>query len=218
MRSWDILIATVGQRERQFTELMAHLLPQVELARGAVRVTALWNHGERSIGAVRQDLLDSATGEYVSFIDDDDWVPNDFVGSVRWQLDHHTPDYVGWRLQCYQDGQPLKPTIHSIRYDNWHDDDDAYYRDISHLNPIRRTIAQQVRYPDVTEFEDRLWAARVRPLVRTERFIDYVMYYYRASSVHSTWGRNAAPIRRVGRRVDIDSRWFTYHPNSSSEE
>lgn len=211
--TWDILIATLGQRGDRLTRLLDSLLPQVTAAAGAVRVTALWNNGERPLGHVRQDLLESATGTYVSFVDDDDEVPDYFVPEVLSHLDG--VDYVGWRMQCIMDGVPLKPTFHSLRYARWYDDHAAYYRDLSHLNPVRREHALRIDYRTVGAPEDVAWVDQLRALdvVKTEHYLDRVMYVYHANSTDSTW----RGVQSAGRydRPQVDSPYFTYHPGSS---
>jgi hypothetical protein len=88
-------------------------------------------------------------------------------------------DYIGFTLQMYSDGEKQKPTFHSLRYKEWNADQDGFYRDISHLNPIRRELALRA-----TMFggagEDQRWSEQLRNLnvVRTEHFIPEVMYFY----------------------------------------
>jgi hypothetical protein len=210
---WTILVATLGQRGDRFTQLMNWLLPQVEQACGAVHVTALWNNGERPLGHVRQDLIESTSSEYVSFFDDDDKVPDYFVSEILPLLDG--VDYVGWRMQCVMNGVPLKPTFHSLRYGRWYDDDHGYYRDLSHLNPIRREHALRVDYRTVGKPEDVAWVDRLRALgiVKTEHYTDRVMYFYHANSNDSTW--RGVTTRGTYTRPEIDSPYFTYHHRSS---
>lgn len=209
---WTILVATIGQREVRFRELLGQLMPQVKKHNGEVTVSALWNNGERPLAEVRHDLVQSAESEYVSFIDDDDRVPEYFVDEVVQQLDG--VDYVGWQMQCYVDGSALKPTYHSLRYDHWWDDANGFYRDVSHLNPVATRIAKQVDYRDGQPPEDVAWADRMRGLLVTEHYIDRVMYHYQSSSVDSTWqpgsvkpGGHARPI--------VGWPFFSWHPGSS---
>jgi hypothetical protein len=209
------LIATLGQRQDRFAELINTLMPQVDRHDGVVTVSALWNNGERPLGEVRQDLLEHATSTYVSFVDDDDEVPDYFVSEVVERLDGDV-DYVGWQLQCYLDGKAVKPTYHSIRYDHWFDDRRGYYRDVSHLNPIRRELALTVNYRHVGAPEDVHWANQLRGSVKTEAYVDKVMYHYRSSAGDSTWRFGSVDQRRaISPRHVVSSPYFSYHPNSS---
>lgn len=212
---WNILIATLGQRKDKFKRLIDILMPQVDKYDGEVIVTALWNNGEHSLSHVRQSLMESSRGEYTSFIDDDDILPHYFVDEVMERLDG--VDYIGWRMQAYSDGYPLKPTFHSLRYDHWWDDANGYYRDISHLNPVRRQLALQADFRRTTPPEDVAWCDQMRGLVLTEHYIDRVMYEYYASSTDSTWAPGAVtrPTRGFYSKLDVFSQNFSYHPRSS---
>jgi hypothetical protein len=209
--SWNILVATLGQRGERFRRLLDGLLPQLEPHAGQVTVTALWNNGERTIGEYRQALLESATSTYVSFVDDDDEVPSYFVDKIVPLLDG-TVDYVGWRMQCWIDGRKLRPTYHSIRYSRWYDDRRGYYRHVSHLNPIRTELA---RLGDFRRDwpEDISWVNQVRPFVKTEHYVGDVMYHYHSSTTDTV---QRPGLIRPGTyvRPNVASSYFSYHPES----
>lgn len=209
MPSWNILIATLGQRRARFERLLAQLLPQTEPYGGDVTVTALFNNGELGdVGELRHALLSSATSDYVSFVDDDDEVPPYFVRRVAESLVDE-PDYVGWTMQCYVDGVKMKPTHHSMIYSGWWEDARGYYRDVSHLNPIRTSIARRGDFR-VELPEDRSWAAQVASHIKHEVFIAEVMYHYHSSSVDTTW-RPGSVITPVYDRLTVDHPNFRYY-------
>lgn len=217
--TWDILIATIGQRRDRFERLTTVLLPQLDPYNGRVRVIALYNNGERPLSHVRQALLEHSTADYVSFIDDDDLVPDYFVREVMIGLEHQPEgflpfDYVGWQMQCYQDGNPLKPTFHSLHYGHWFDDARGYYRDVSHLNPTLRSQTQHVDFRRGDPPEDVSWADQLRGVLTHQVYIDKIMYFYYSSSIDSTWRGNV----RAGDyyRLDVNHPHFTYHPWSSA--
>lgn len=211
---WEVLIATLGQRGPRLRRLLDQLLPQLEPYDGQVRVTALWNNGERSLGEMRQALVTNAHAEYVSFVDDDDTVPSFFVKRVVDALGSR-PDQVGWQMQCWQDGRRLKPTFHSTRFRGWFEDDTGYYRDVSHLNPVKHEIALKCDFRQGEPPEDVSWVAQARALVCTEVYVDAVMYDYHASSSDSTW-RGDVPPGTYDRLV-VDHPYFQYHPWSFTQ-
>jgi hypothetical protein len=213
---WTILVATLGQRQERFKRLLHHLLPQVEEASGQVNVLAYWNNGERPLAEVRQALVDEADGTFVSFIDDDDLVASTYVRRIL-PLLKQPIDYVGFRLQCYVDGNPLKPTYHSLRYKQWYDDARGYYRDVSHLNPVRRALALRADFRKAEPPEDVAWADQLRGHLKTELYVDDVMYQYYSSSTDTTWRPGAVQRPRVGQyfRPAVESPYFRYHPESA---
>lgn len=194
---WSILIATQGKREQKFANLLDSLMPQVP---ADVEVLALWNNGEHPLGHYRQTLLEAAKGDYVSFVDDDDQLSPRFVASILPLLDG--VDYVGWRMQCYISGIKQRPTYHSLKYGGWSDDKRGYYRDLSHLNPIRRELALLVDYRTVGFPDDLNWVDRMRALnvVKTEHVVKEPMYFYMYDP-RDTVQATIQPRRRRGGRV-----------------
>jgi hypothetical protein len=126
-------------------------------------------------------MLEKSVGEYVCFVDDDDLVADDYVSTILPLLDR---DYVGFKVQLYNDGVPDLPTYHSLVYEHWFQNNHGYYRHISHLNPIRRELALLVPMEGEVG-EDHRWADRLYATgkVKTEHFIDRVMYHYYSRSV-----------------------------------
>ena len=226
---WTILIPTIGRRADQFRALVLELLAPAEPRLGEVTILAYYNNGEKPLGHIRQALVEAATSHYVSFVDDDDRVPEHYVQQVRTAIHEYAsqhqqvdrlvlPDQVGWRMQHYSDGFPSKPTYHSLQYRGWWDDEHGYYRDVSHLNPVRRELALahgDFRRGDPPE--DVTWSVQMRGHIKTEARIpdEYVMYHY-YSSGDSTWRPGSVTWRPEYRRPQIEHPLFAYHPESSA--
>lgn len=174
------LILSVPRRLDALERLLSHLSERASNYPGEVEIIVCLDNGELSIGQKRQQALEAASGEYVAFIDDDDWVPDYYFDRIMPLLDG--VDYVGFRLQLYEDGVASKPTFHSLRHASWFDDEHGYYRHISHLNPLRRELALRAPF-DGGCGEDARWASAIwaQNCVATEHFIDEVMYEYRHS-------------------------------------
>jgi glycosyltransferase involved in cell wall biosynthesis len=211
--TWTILIPTIGRRAQQLDRVLTSLLPQTEWYAGRVCVVAYWNNGERPLADIRQDLIECAVTDYVSFVDDDDVLPDYHVDRVMTALDEH-PDYVGWRMQVLVDGAAHKSTFHSLRYAGWFEDEHGYYRDVSHLNPVRRDLAVRCDYRVGEPPEDVSWATQMRSVLRGKRecFIDDVMYYYHASSTDSTWRPGSVnPLESSYTRLSVEHDNFMWY-------
>lgn len=183
----SILIATIGERNERFMKLLAKIMSQAEKHGNKIEVLAYWNNGERPMAEIRQTLVDEAFGEYVCFVDDDDDLPDYYCDEII-KATEKNPDYVGWQQQLWHNGEKMKPTFHSIKYEKWSEDDNGWYRDISHLNPIKRDIALKVKFGTPKgEAEDAPWASRIRPLIKTEEYIPKVMYHYIHNQLDSKW-------------------------------
>ena len=214
-----ILVPTLGERAALFERLMDALLPQLDPYAGQVQVLGWWSNGRPSLPEIRQAMTQAADTEYVCCIDDDDLVPNYYVAEIIEALAGR-PDYVGFQVQCYTDGVPTGISRHSLKYDGWWNEPGAYFRDLSHLNPIRRELALLADYRRAAPGapEDRAWVAQLRRSrrVRTEVVIDRIMYHYlfstsRTAGIGSRW---KAPklIRPDLEPIKIDHPCFSYVP------
>lgn len=208
----SILIATQGRRNDKFQALVRELLRQFSTTND-FEIVAYWNNGEKSIGDIRQALLEEAKGEYVCFIDDDDWVPDWYCAEI---LNHLGKDYIGFEVELFEKDHKMPRVFHSIRYGIWHQDDQGYYRGITHLNPIRREIALQGKFGQQGLGEDEDWARTISPLVRTENYIDKIMYYYRHDADDTSFGGQRQKPQTYTRPV-IDHPNFRYHPLSKTK-
>jgi hypothetical protein len=173
---WSILILTQPGRERFLARLNAVLKPQVEQY-SDVTVHVRNFDFTKDLGTNRQIMVDESQGEYVNFIDDDDLVPANYVSTIYPLLDG--VDYIGFRLQMWVDEEKQKPTTHSLKYTEWNGDSTGWFRDISHLNPIRRELAVLEKMSGGSG-EDERWssALRRRGVVKTEHFVPEIMYFY----------------------------------------
>jgi glycosyl transferase family 2 len=176
---WEILIATIPHRHEKLCALLAELDRQWQ---PGLAVLVYRDNLEHSVGAKRQALLDAATGTYVSFVDDDDEVSLYFVTPIMSALSE-LPDYVGFTVLYWEDGEPMWRAEHSLRYPGWHQWPEKMVRDFSHLNPLRRELALHGRF-DGKWGEDFGWAQGVRDgkAVISEVWLPQVMYNYRFST------------------------------------
>lgn len=183
----SILICTVVGREDKFKKLYTHLYDQCLQvfadSRIKVEIISEKDNKEISVGAKRQKLLNRAKGEYVVFVDDDDWVSDTYVSKIAKALVHGT-DCVGFLIDCEFDERGKKRSasaISSLKYKQWGEDVDGfkYVRSIYHKTPVKREIALQVGFQDMRFGEDHPYSMGVTALCETETFIPEVLYYYR---------------------------------------
>lgn len=180
---WSILIATCPPRAVKFKRLMKLLMPQVDAYKGQIEVVVFFNNFDQpSLGTIRQHLLDSSKGEYVNFVDDDDLLPKDYCSTIFPLLDG--VDYIGFNVELRNEGMSLRPVYHSLRYNEWSDDEKGYYRGITHLNPIKAELARIADFRPQDIGEDHYWSIDVQRHINsdtkeyTEHYIDRAMYIY----------------------------------------
>jgi glycosyltransferase involved in cell wall biosynthesis len=141
-----------------------------------VTVRTLVDNCERSVGDKRQQLLNEARGEYVCFVDDDDWVDDEYLPAIMAVLPTR-PDHVGFRVRFTENGVIRPERVHSLARPDY---------TLSTWNPLRASLAAQGKFSGGVG-EDRRWAAGVmrNGLVLTEVFIDQALYHYRWSAADS---------------------------------
>lgn len=177
MAKWDILICSVNERAEQLHALVKHLNKQIT-QQYSVNIIVLADNAEMSIGKKRNLLLEASDSEYVSFIDDDDMVTGDFIKTIYPKLTG--VDYIGFELQHYWCGEKSKPTRHSLIFDTWGEEEGYYFRNVTHLNPIRRELAMLAKFPEKNCEEDIEWGQAIYNTgkVKTEHYIEKFMYHY----------------------------------------
>lgn len=174
----SICLATVESRKDLFALLHAELLRQSEGK--PVELVVACDNKEISIGKKRQNLLEAAKGEYVVYIDDDDWVDSTYVDSILLAL-QSKPDCVGFEISCTHNGGRPEKAIASLRYPRWGDNQDGYRftRTQYHKTPHLRSVGLKVGFPDLRYAEDKPYAEGIMKHLKTEVFIEKVLYYYR---------------------------------------
>lgn len=177
----SVLLPTVQSRCDLFAKLHAEVLRQA--AGKPVEVIVACDNKEISIGKKRQNLLEAATGEYVVYIDDDDWISTTYVDQILAALASN-PDCVGFLIECTTNGRNRQKAIASMRYKQWGEQRDgfAHVRSPYQKTPIRRELALKAGFPDLRYSEDRVYSSKVTPLIKTEVFVDAILYYYRFRS------------------------------------
>ena len=181
----SILICTIESRKEKFDKLKQELERQISffdqtIPSESIEVLSICDNKEISVGAKRQRLLELSTGEYVVFIDDDDWISETYLEKIIHAI-HLFPDSIGFEIQCDISGVKTK-AIASNRYSDWCEDRDGfkYCRTPYHKTPISREIAIEIGYNDIRFGEDYDYSFRLKKsgLIKNEVYINDVMYYY----------------------------------------
>jgi glycosyltransferase involved in cell wall biosynthesis len=187
-KTLSVLVPSLTQRLSIFLELLKVLQPQIT---DEVELLINADNGKKSIGQKRNELLESAKGKYVAFVDDDDLVSENYVSLILDAVKNDC-DVVGMHLLMTRRGNPdtEERTYHSLKYRTWYDEPDPdrkgkkrYFRNPNHLNPVKREFAIQIKYPTINHGEDLSYSKRLLPLLNTESYIEQPIYYYRAEIV-----------------------------------
>lgn len=185
---WSILCAGVTERMPESSSLLGHLIAQIDKY-SDIEFIMLTDNCTMPLDEKRNALMKLARGEYVNFVDDDDSVSPDYVSLIYPKLGE--VDYIGFKVALYNKQIKNKPVFHDLKYPDWSEDEEGFYRNISHLNPIRRSLVEDISFVG-TMGEDADWAKKVYDSgrIQTQHFIDEEMYYYYADADTSVAERN----------------------------
>lgn len=149
----SILVCTLTDRKPFLYRLLAQLQPQ---ARPDMEVVISEDSGQLTIGAKRNALIETAQGDWVAFCDDDDEVVSDYVAELFFGIDKGV-DVVS--VQGIYTANGILPQLFVDKpYTRWATSPDGVYlRGVQHLDAVRRSLAIQVKFPDISFGEDQAW-------------------------------------------------------------
>jgi hypothetical protein len=219
---WSILITTHASRASRFTALIRELTVQVQNWHDVtppdappVELVGLYNWGGLPLGEYRQDLQDAATGDYLSFFDDDDWPAPEFVYSAALAMISQRPEIVSFDVTYTEAGKPTmwEGCVLDIT-GGWHETGAVMHRDLTVVQPLRADVARLGRL-DGGWPEDRAWRKQVleaHPQDWTQARIPRPLNQYRhdwadsveAGNLRLTQGLLDTPAPAIG------SPWFRW--------
>lgn len=168
----SILICSLNERQQFLNKLLSFLASQ---STSDIEIIVDADDGSKLIGRKRNDLLRKAQGEYIVFIDDDDWVADDYCESILKAIENK-PDCVGFYGEKWQNDSLLhrfKNTMHVVN------EPSVEIIPIMHTNPVKRELALTTEFaPYLTFCEDQFYALNLRNLLRSEVCIEKNMYFY----------------------------------------
>lgn len=177
----QILIPSLQSRQHMLDKLTSELSRQIRKhgLEKEVGILRLVDSGELHIGKKRNDLLDQATAEYTCFVDDDDWVDENYVYIQHWGCTQGK-DCVELRGIYTQNGHFPTPFIHSVKYNKYFGKQGTYFRPPNHLNAIKKELILPFRFPEVSFGEDTDWAMRIcqAGVLTTEAPVQKPIYHY----------------------------------------
>lgn len=177
----SICVCSIGSRTSYLNRLLSVLQPQFC---PQVEFLLSVDHGQQSIGAKRQIMLERAVGEFIVFLDDDDLVPAHYIRRVLAAINsNRAADCVTYLSTRFDDGvfeANCSYSLKNARNDTHHyvDGIKTYLRFPYHVTPIRTSIARKIGFMGLNFREDTVFAEAVKPLLKTEVFIPEVLYEY----------------------------------------
>lgn len=172
----SILIPTLPARVHLLNRLLQGLLPQVDTS----NIEVLFSSDRGcSIGEKRNRMVGQATGDYISFIDDDDVISNHYIPQIMEGINKGV-DCCGLTGLYKPDNGKEQIFIHSIQYKEFFERDGILYRCPNHLNAVKREHALKCPFPHWERSEDSNYAFQLRDagLLKSEHMITDIIYTY----------------------------------------
>ena len=186
----SILICTLPEEYRipKYNSLVQELQRQCSYFPGQVEIlTDSTPRGELTIGGKSNLLISRAKGEYVCRIDDDDKPSRHYIQLIlegcKTGMDIITFDMDFFRDGVYEktyiinrflkNGNDWRSKFWAQNYNHTHTYtiNEIFY----HLCPVKRKIANQVKFTDANEMEDVYYSRDITPLIKTEYRIMHVL-------------------------------------------
>lgn len=144
----------------------------------------LFDNRARSIGMKRQALVDSARGEFIAFVDDDDDVTTDYVPLlVEAIAKHPDADVITFDQDAIYNGKEF--VVHfqigagDDRLDLAGPDHQRLTRGPWHVCAWRRSKVKHCQFLDTNYGEDAAWVSQARQAVQRAHHIDATLHTYR---------------------------------------
>lgn len=202
----SILIPTIDGREQCLSELVCGLIrkcgsikstvPSVEgscdvttLTFDKVEIIIAKDNRQISTGRKRNLLLSLAKNDYIVFVDDDDYLYDCYIEEIFKAIETY-PDCVATKgIYTVDGGKQIewrlsKDLPNETIYENRIP---VYIRTANHLTPVKRNLALQAGFPDLSNAEDKWYSERLAPLLKTEVAIENLIYHYRYSSQNKSY-------------------------------
>jgi hypothetical protein len=141
----------------------------------------------RTVGRKRDNLIQSAVGQFLTFVDDDDDISNDYVLQLTNAIKENPDvDVITFKQNCYIENYPKSVVIFGLQNDNEsYVPGSIFKRKPFHVCAWNKKIAQKYRVPSNNISEDIGWASQLWKEAKTEYFIDKALHAYIQSEANT---------------------------------
>lgn len=187
----SILIPTIPERGEMFTKLYNEVMNQVAYMRtvhpslGEIEVlvddSKRFLDGGLSIGKKREALVQRASGKYLCFLDDDDWISPDYLETLVRMCNEGShiggPDVCVFNSFCELGNYWMLVTMDLI-FHNQDSGPGVITRRPWHICPVRSEIAKRIPFNDISYAEDWAWMEQVLAGCEKQAKSDRILHKY----------------------------------------
>lgn len=178
----SILVCSVDTRYKTFLPLIQEQLftqynALPELDRERVEIIVLTDNKKMMLGHKRNVMVDIAQGKYITFVDDDDRVSDDYIAELL-AATASDADSIVFTAMVSLNGAEALPCYYSKDFKRDYNKPKAYYRIPNHICCVKRERSLKSSFPNILYGEDAGYGKVLLPFLKTEHKIDKVLYYY----------------------------------------
>lgn len=180
----SILICSLTNRHDQLQNLLNELHKQIAECNAQDIVEVIVEVDEKQIttGAKRNNLLYKASGKYICFIDDDDHIYSMYVKLILEAIESDADCIATTGIYTVDNGKKVRWKLSKDFIDEDKFDQNlntiVYFRRTNHLSPVKRLLALQSMFPEISNGEDKEYSRRLNPFLQSEVEIKELIYHY----------------------------------------
>jgi glycosyltransferase involved in cell wall biosynthesis len=176
----SILICTIPSRLDVIPDLIQRL--NRDALGKPVEVIWLGDNKSMTVGAKRNHLISMATGEYIAFIDDDDWVSDNYIARTLEYIDQNPgTDCFTPAGTITRDGKHTQNYHFDLAHGRNYNRQGIAYRSPNHICIVKRNKVKNIPFPKKSLSEDNVWASKIRKELVSQVNMPDVHYYYQFS-------------------------------------
>jgi len=199
----SILILSIHERVNStYLKLINQLKNQIG-NREDIEVVSLYDNMVIEVGEKRNKLLSIAQGKYLTFIDDDDRVSDDYISLLMNVIKKNkNEDCIVFDCLCILFERNMEVLCkYGIEYEYWWSEDKKHWRGKpAHTMVLKSGIVKKHRFRGAVG-EDMDWVNRVIPHIKTQARINKILYYYQKGIVpkppRKGKSKNILPIAKI---------------------
>jgi len=177
----SILICSVEIEERQvqLKKLVSELNRQISknYAEEIVEIIIDTDNMTKSVGQKRNDLIKRAKGHFVCFIDDDDFITDNYLSTILNHLNFGI-DILLIGIAHIQNGINQIKILPSLFIDNLNTGEAVLKTNHFHLCPHKKSIAELVLFDSINFAEDMIYSQKMVKYINIYAVIYDPIYIY----------------------------------------
>jgi glycosyltransferase involved in cell wall biosynthesis len=177
----SILICSVDIEERQIKlkKLISELNRQISknYAEEIIEVIVDTDNMNKSVGQKRNDLIQKSQGEFICFIDDDDFISENYLSSILHNLNSGI-DILLIGIEHIVNGVNQTKILPSLYIDNLNTGEAVLKTNHFHLCPHKKSIAERVLFDCINFAEDMIYSQKMVKHINNSYVLSTPLYIY----------------------------------------